>query len=109
MPDYKPVLSVRIDQSVIDRLTKLEEETGVPRAEIVERALTVGMDDQEGLVRWLQSSVSGPVVSLMMHPTVLKALISVTGGGRVVDETGQKMRKGVRAKSRRASGKPAVE
>lgn len=97
MSEQKPILSVRIDQNVLDRLDELVERTGVGRAEIVERCLSVGIADQEQFVSWLESSVKGPMLSLLMHPTVLNAIISLTGSGEI-DETQQKVARNVRGK-----------
>ncbi|HZZ44041.1 MAG TPA: ribbon-helix-helix protein, CopG family [Tepidisphaeraceae bacterium] len=93
MSERKPVLSVRISQDLMDKLVKLEERTGVGRAEIVERCLAVGVQDQEEYVEWLESSWKGPILSLLMHPKVAKAMMSMTGNE--LDETQEKVRANV--------------
>jgi len=98
----KPILSVRIDQTLMDRLDRLVEETGSGRAEIIERCMIVGLEDQEELVKWLKSPVQGPVAALMMHPAVINTILRITGQSRthVVDEAQQEMVKRMRQKSR---------
>lgn len=95
MAEHKPILSVRIDKKLMDRLDALVEQTGVGRAEIVERCLSLGIVDQEEFVAELRSSVRGPLLALLMHPKVLNVIMSLTGG--VIDETQQKIKGNVRA------------
>jgi hypothetical protein len=109
MSDRKLILSVRISPDVLERLDKLVERTGVGRGEIVERCLLVGMQDEEELVSWLESSIQGPIQSLIMHPKVLKVLLAVTGMKGEIDETQQKVRKNVteRRRAQRTVPKPS--
>jgi hypothetical protein len=100
MSQHKPVLSVRIDQDLMDRLIALEDRTGVGRADIIERCLSVGLDDEEGFVKWLESPLHGPLAHLLTHPKVLKALIPLLALGRTVDPVQQKVRAGVREKKK---------
>jgi metal-responsive CopG/Arc/MetJ family transcriptional regulator len=98
----KPILSVRIDQKVMDRLDMLCERAGVGRAEMVERCLSVGIIDQEEFVSWLESSVQGPMLNILLHPKVLASIFSITG--HTVDETQMKVKKHV-TERRKAGGK----
>lgn len=95
----KPVLSVRVDQQLIDRIDRLAEEGGVSRTDIVERCLGVGIKDQEEYLAWLNGRVSGPLASMMMQPQVLKVLNALTGGGEV-DENQVRIAENVRSRKR---------
>ena len=107
MNQPKPVLSVRIDQKVMDRLVDLEERTGVGRADIVERCLTVGMENEEEFVKWLESPVQGPLVHLLTHPKVLAVLMTTFFGPKMeIDQVQQKVRAGVREKKKGGKAKP---
>ncbi|MGD0140729.1 MAG: ribbon-helix-helix domain-containing protein [Tepidisphaeraceae bacterium] len=98
----KPILSVRIDAELLKDVDALAEEAGVGRAEIVERCLWLGLSADMGLASWLKGKVSGPVLQIMTHPVVLKALLSLTGDK--VDPTVLKVRQGAIDK-RRGHGK----
>jgi hypothetical protein len=64
--------------------------------------MMVGLDDQEELVRWLESPVQGTATALLMHPVVINAILKITGQRRTheVDKTQQDIVKNVRHKSR---------
>lgn len=109
MSKEKPILSVRIDQATMDRLDQLVERTGVGRAEIVERCLSVGVEDEEEFVEWLESPTGGPLAALLLHPKVLKAILALTGGRRIVNETQQKVKNNLSAKRKNARLKLATE
>jgi hypothetical protein len=111
MSQQKPVLSVRIDQVLMDRLMALEDRTGVGRAEIIERCLLIGMEDEKEFVKWLESPIQGPLVQLLTHPKVLKILLSSVFGPKMeIDQVQQKVTRNVREKrkSGKLNAKPAV-
>jgi hypothetical protein len=108
MENRKPILSVRIDGELLARIDALCERTGVGRAEIVERCIVVGLDDEEEFVKWLESPIKGPVMNALLHPKVLNMLFKLVPGYGV-DETQQKVRKNVREKRKGGpKGSPAT-
>lgn len=103
----KPILSVRVAPELLERLDKICEKSGCGRAEVVERCLVLGILEQEDFVEWLESSVKGPILELMMHPKVAKAIFALAGGEP--DESAMKIARGVRAnkKQKGLSGRVA--
>lgn len=89
---------------MLDRLDLLCERTGLGRAELVERCLTVGLTDEEELVAMLESPLKGPLLRLLLSPGVLKQVFGMPEGQ--IDPTQQKVRGNV---SRRRRAKPVVE
>jgi len=106
MTDRKPVLSVRVDDALLKKIDALVERTGVGRAEIVERCLAVGLQDEEEFVAWLESPVKGPFASLLTHPAFLEW--AFRGTRYEVDKTQQKVRKNVRERQRGVKGRPVL-
>lgn len=104
----KPILSVRVSPELLERLDRICEKSGVGRAEVVDRCLTLGLLEQEDFVEWLESSVKGPLLDVMMHPKVLKAIFTLSGGD-TPDPTAIKIARGVREskKGKRVSGRVA--
>lgn len=103
----KPILSVRIDADLLKRLDQMAADADVGRAEIVERCLSIGLYDQESFVAWLKGSVSGPVLQLITHPTVLKALMPLFRGE--ADPVSMKVRAGVLRNRRNPKVKPVLD
>ncbi len=104
----KPVLSVRVDAELIERIDKLVEKTGVSRADVIERALAVGLNDQEWFVADLQGAVRGPLLELLMSEKFLNVVFSLTG--EVTDANQMNAIRNVRAKARarKSGGRPAA-
>lgn len=105
----KPVLSVRIDQEIIDRIDKLVAETGVHRADVIERALRIGLYDQEKFVKELQGNVTGPLLQLLMNEKFLNVVYALCG-----DEADPNQLKAVsnirdRMRRKKAAGRLASE
>ena len=105
---HKPVLSSRVDQKLIDRIDALVEQTGVSRADVIERALAVGLEDQEAYVRELEGKVTGPLLALLMNEKFLNVVYALSGNE--VDLNRLKAAKVVREKAKRPGikGKPAT-
>ncbi|HLL89104.1 MAG TPA: ribbon-helix-helix protein, CopG family [Tepidisphaeraceae bacterium] len=104
----KPILSIRIDARLLERIDQLAELGNVSRAEVVERCLYNGLPRDEEMVQLLESTVRGPIVQLLSHPVLMEALGKVLG--EELDPTALKMRDSA-IKRRRAGGraKPATE
>ncbi len=101
----KPVLSARVDQRLIDRIDKLVGQTGVSRADVIERALGVGLADQEQFVKELQGIVRGPMMELVMNPKFLNVIFALTG-----NELDQNQITAIRnVRGRRGKGKTVTE
>ena len=97
---HKPVMSSRVEQQLIDRIDALVERTGVSRADVIERALGVGLKDQEDFVEELEGTVSGPLMALLMNEKFLNVVYALTGGE--LDRNQVKAAREVRAKKRRS-------
>ena len=103
----KPVLAVRVDQGLLDRLDALAEVAEVGRAEIVERCLELGLMNSEDFVEWLRSPVKGPLVRLLTLP-VLLPLVAKLFADVEVSETAMKLRAGALRKRGKGSTGEAV-
>src|SRR5262245_10772889 len=90
---HKPVLSVRVDQKLLEWLDHMCERTGVGRADVVERCLSVGLAYEEQMVQWLEAPIHGPTAILLSFPGLARALVKLTGGE--VDEVEMKIRENV--------------
>jgi len=105
---YKTVLSVRISMKLLGRIDDLVEKTGVSRADVIERALAVGLGDQEAFVKGLEGSVTGPLLELMLNQKFLNVVYAFTGQEvdpnqmTVVKNTAEKRRSAIR------KGKPVT-
>lgn len=95
---HKPVLSSRVSQKLVDRIDALVEETGISRADIIERALAVGLEDQENFVKELRGKVTGPLMELLLSPKFLNVVFALTGDE--MDENQINAVKVVRGKSK---------
>jgi hypothetical protein len=104
----KPILSVRIDQELLDRVDELAVLADVGRAEVVERCLWIGVVNQEELVSNLRSPLAGSVVRLLSHPAILKAVGIVLRDSDWADPTTVKLSAGVK-KSLKGSSVRAKE
>jgi hypothetical protein len=94
----KPILAARVDPRILDRIEKLVDVTGASRTEVIERAMVVGLEDQEKLVGALQGPVRGPLVALLFNQKFLDLVFTLTGDE--VDESQMKVIKNVRDKSK---------
>jgi hypothetical protein len=101
-PAAKVVLAGRVDQDLVDRADKLAEATGLTRSEVVERALMVGLEDQEKFVGQLQGAVRGPLLALLLNEKFLDVIFAMTGD--VKDETQLRAIKKIRGDARVSSG-----
>jgi hypothetical protein len=104
----KPILSVRIDQQLMERIDALCDRTGVGRADIVERCVMVGLADEEQFVQWLESPVKGELINWLTHPQFVKLIIKLVGGGFEVDETQQRVKENLRSRARAKVSRKAV-
>lgn len=102
----KPILSVRIDADLLERVDRLAAEADVGRAEIVERCLRLGLGNQEELVEWLKTPVQGHITQLLTHPLLLTALKTFVGE---LDETSLKIREGAIKSRKKGKARPATE
>ncbi len=94
----KPILSVRVDHQLLERVDALCERAGVGRAEIIERCIMVGLADEEEFVEWLESPVKGEVIHMLTHPRLIKFIASLIGDDRGLDETQLKVRRNIKSK-----------
>ncbi len=99
----KPVLSSRVNAELLERIDKLAEETGLGRAEVIERALAVGLEDQEKFVGQLRGAVRGPLLALVLNEKFLDVIFSLTGDTK--DESQMRAIRNVRARARRAAAR----
>ena len=104
----KPILSVRIDAELLERVDEIAELAHVGRAEVVERCLWIGVVDQEELVSWLKNPVVGPLVRLLSHRFFLKAVGLVLRNADWADKTSVGIVDGVK-KNRKGSSMRAKE
>ena len=99
--EIKPILSVRVSQKLMDRLDQLCERTDLTRSDVVERCLSGGILDQEEFVQFAESDLKGALLSVLMRPSVFKALGLLTfEGGLEMDEKQAQVVKTVREKKR---------
>jgi hypothetical protein len=101
--ERKLVLSSRVDPQVLERVDKLAEETGVGRAEVIERAMMVGLEDQEKFVGRLRGAVKGPLLALLLNERFLDVIFSLSGDTK--DDNQIRTIRNVRARAKRAAAR----
>jgi hypothetical protein len=75
----KPILSVRVEQELLDALEKMAEKSGASRSELVERYVGHGLELDFAVMGLWKSRLTGPVLQVLTHPKVMKAILSLTG------------------------------
>lgn len=111
----KPVLSSRVREDLLERIDALVDETGLSRADVIERALDVGLKDQEAFVSELRGEVVGPLMELLLNEKFLNVVGYLVG--QEADPERVKAVKTVRDKVRaraakldeKKKGKPTTE
>jgi hypothetical protein len=103
-----PVLSARVDKGLQERIDALSEKTGVSRADVINRALAIGLSDQEQFVKQLQGTFRGPLLELAMNKKFLDVMLALVGDE--ADPIQVQVVKNVRESTRRRTvgGTPAV-
>jgi metal-responsive CopG/Arc/MetJ family transcriptional regulator len=103
-----PVLSARVEKTLHERIDALSEKTGVSRAEVINRALAIGLSDQEKFVKQVQGTFSGPLMELAMNKKFLDVMLALSGDE--ADPIQVQVVKNVRESTRRRTvrGTPAV-
>src|SRR4051812_9443200 len=102
----KPILSVRVDQKLLDKIDDICERSGAGRAEVVERCLYVGLSDEDEMLRWLETPITGELVHAITHPKIMAFLIKALGQGDGVNPNFVQIRENVKNRRRGGSAKP---
>lgn len=102
----KPVLSARVDQKLIDRIDALVERTEVSRAEVIERALAVGLKEQEQFLAGFEGTFTGPLLSLLFNEKFLNVVYALTGDE--IDPNQLKAVKALRKKVKDGKSRPRL-
>jgi predicted transcriptional regulator len=102
----KPILSIRIDSDLLNRVDDLAKLADASRAEVVERCLFIGLAHQEELVSWLKNPLAGPMFRFLTQDVILKAVGVVIGKADWTDPTTVKIADGVKKSRKGTSLRP---
>lgn len=98
--------SLRLDGKLLERIDRIAQATDVTRTDVIERALAVGLGEDEDLIVTAQTPVLNAIIGALGDSRVLQVVASVLGE-QVDPKQVAKFKAAQRGTSRRSGLSPA--